>query len=97
MDEEKKDENTQEETDPREDETKDEIRDEDYREDDIIEMLREMKAEFAEIKTEMGSMREAFGTFVDNGATIRETEDASDTDDFADDFVPIEEMDLSIK
>ena len=83
--------------DNREDETKDEIRGEDYREDDMIEMLRGMKEELQKLHEENVSIKEAIAAFVDNGAIIRETDDISDTDDFADDFVEIEDMDLSIK
>lgn len=83
--------------DVREEETKDEIRDEDYREDDIIEMLRSMKEEFNSLKTDINSVKQSISAFVDNGAVIREDEDISDTDDFADDFVEIEDLDLSVK
>ena len=83
--------------DEREEETKYEIRDEDYREDDIIEMLRELKENFVSLRTDIDSVKQSISAFVDNGAVIREDEDISDTDDFADDFVEIEDMDLSIK
>lgn len=96
MDEEKN-ENIDTNDDEREEETKDEIRDEDYREDDIIEMLRSMKEEFNTLKTDINSVKQSISAFVDNGAVIREDEDINDTDDFADDFVSIEDLDLSVK
>lgn len=83
--------------DVREEETENEIRDEDYREDDIIEMLRELKENFISLRNDIDSVKESVSAFVDNGAVIREDEDISDTDDFADDFVEIEDMDLSVK
>lgn len=78
-------------------ETKDEIRDEDYRENDILEMLRALKAEFESLRNDINGVKQGISEFVDNGAVIREDEDISDTDDFADDFVEIEDMDLSVK
>jgi len=83
-------------TDEREEETKDEIRDEDYREDDMIEMLRTMKEEMTSLQEQVVSLKTAISQFVDNGAVIRETDDISDTDDFADDYVAIEDMNLSV-
>lgn len=83
--------------DVREEETKDEIRDEDYRENDMLEMLRTLKAEFESLRNDINGVKQGISEFVDNGAVIREDEDISDTDDFADDFTEIEDMDLSIK
>ena len=101
MADEKRDDVTEEENknnkDNREEETKAEIRDEDYREDDMIEMLRGMKDELQKLHEENVGIKEAIAAFIDNGAIIRETDDASDIDDFADDFIDIENMDLSVK
>jgi hypothetical protein len=100
MDDEIRDEETVEEkennNDEREEETKDEIRDEDYREDDMIEILRGIRDELDNLKAQNAALKESIAAFVDNGAVIRESDDSSDTDDFADDFVQIEDMDLSL-
>ena len=96
MDEEKN-ENVDTNDDVREEETKDEIRDEDYRENDMLEMLRELKEDFVSLRTDIDSVKQSISAFVDNGAVIREDEDISDTDDFADDFTEIEDMNLSVK
>ena len=82
--------------DTREEETKDEIRDEDYREDDMLEMMRDFKDELSEIRDALANVKSAISAFVDNGAIIRESDDSNDVDDFADDFVEIEDMDLSL-
>lgn len=96
MSDEIKDEEIQENSDEREEETKDEIRDEDYREDDILEMLREFKQELGDIRGGLENVKTAISAFVDNGAVIRESDDSDDVDDFADDFVAIEDMNLSL-
>jgi hypothetical protein len=99
MDEEIRDEEIRDEendNDEREEETEDEIRDEDYREDDMIEMLKSIREELNILKEQNVSLKTAIAQFVDNGAVIRETDDISDTDDFADDFVEIEDMNLSL-
>ena len=80
----------------REEETTDEIRDEDYREDDMIEILRGIRNELDNLKVQNVALKESIAAFVDNGAVIHENDDSSDTDDFADDFVQIEDMDLSL-
>ena len=80
----------------REEETKDEIRDEDYREDDMLEMLRGIRDELDNLKAQNAALKESIAAFVDNGAVIRESDDSSDTDDFADDYIEIEDMDLSL-
>lgn len=91
-----KDEEIKENSYEREEETKDEIRDEDYREDDILEMLREFKEELGDIRDGLANVKTAISAFVDNGAVIRESDDSDDVDDFADDFVAIEDMNLSL-
>ena len=96
MDEDKREEIDDENDDVREEETKDEIRDEDYREDDMIEMLRTIRDEIDNLKQQNEVLKESISAFVDNGAVIRESEDSSDTDDFADDFIEIEDMNLSL-
>ncbi len=97
MDDEIRDEETTENNDDtREEETKDEIRDEDYCEDDMLEMMRDFKGELSEIRDALANVKSAISAFVDNGAIIRESDDSNDVDDFADDFVEIEDMDLSL-
>ena len=97
MDEEKNESvETEENEDYREEETKDEIRDEDYREDDTIEMLRELKEEIKSLNKRFDGVEDTMSMFVQSGATIREDVDETFEDDYKDDFVEIEDLDLSI-
>lgn len=96
MDEDKREEIDDNVDDEREEETKDEIRDEDYREDDMIEMLRGIREELTALQEQNAALKNAIAQFVDNGAVIHENDDISDTDDFSDEFVEIEDMDLSL-
>ena len=95
-DEETTEENENNNDDTREEETVDEIRDEDYREDDMIEMLRGIREELTALQEQNAALKNAIAQFVDNGAVIHENDDISDTDDFSDEFVEIEDMDLSL-
>lgn len=101
MDEEKNEEK-QEETveenseDNREEETRDEIRDEVYVNDDEIEMLRTIEKRIDAFETKIDSM---ISMFVDSGAIIQDSVDyvtEQERDNYADDFIDIDEMDLSL-
>lgn len=103
MDEEKNEEvneETNEETnDDREEETKDEIRDEDYANDDEIEMDDSMERRLEKIEGMLTSIKDTLSLFVDSGAIIRENvsdEGEISEDDFAEDFIDIDELDLSL-
>ena len=80
----------------REEETKDEIRDETYREDDTIEMLRSLKEEMARFGKRFDTIEDTMSMFVQSGATIREDIAETFEDDYKEDFVEIEDLDLSI-
>ena len=101
MDEEKKDE-IQEETveenseDNREEETSDEIRDNVYVNDDEIEMLRSIEKRFDALEEKMDNM---ISMYVDSGAIVQETIDTvseQEREDYEEDFIDIDEMDLSL-
>lgn len=103
MDEEKNEETreeTNEETeDRREEETSNEIRDEDYVNDDEIEVDRSMEKRLEKIEGMLTSIKDTLTLFVDSGAIIRENvpdEGEITEEDFASDFVDIDELDLSI-
>lgn len=97
MDDETRDEETTENNDDtHEEETKDETMGEGYHDDIVLEMMRDFKDELSEIRDELSNAKSAIAAFVDNGAIIRESDDSNDVDDFADDFVEIEDMDLSL-
>lgn len=101
MDEEKNEEIQEESTeenseDNREEETRDEIRDNDYVNDDEIEMLRSIEKRFGIIEEKIDNM---ISMFVDSGATIQDSiDDISEEErsDYEDDFINIDEMDLSL-
>ena len=109
MDEEKleetRDESVDETEDNREEETRDEIRDEDYANDDEIEMDRSIEAKLDDFEGKvMGKLDSIFDTismFVDSGAVIREANPLDNAgeiteDDFASDFLSIDDLDFSI-
>lgn len=108
MDEEKMDnveeteENSVEESeDNREEETRDEIRDEDYANDDEIEMDRAIEKRLDAIETKLGSIFDTVSMFVDSGMVIREANpldegDITEGEDFASDYMSIDELDFSI-
>jgi len=84
--------------DNREEETKDEIRDEDYANDDEIEMDRSMEKRLDGIEAKLDSIFDTISMFVDSGAVIREPipNDEITDDDFAEDFLTIDELDFSL-
>ena len=94
--EENKEENKEENQDEREEETSDEIRDEDYRENDMIEMLRNLESKIDSFMMRFDSIEDTLSMFVQSGATIREDFDEETRDEFEDDFVSIDELDLSL-
>lgn len=104
MDEEKlNEENTSEEaSEPeREEETVDEIRDEDYANDDEIEMDRAIEDKLDKVLGKLDSMYDTISMFVDSGMTIREPNpldegEITDGEDFASEFVGIDDLDFSI-
>ena len=104
MDEEKlNEENTSEEiSEPeREEETVDEIRDEDYVNDDEIEMDRAIEEKLDKIMGKLDSVFDTISMFVDSGMTIREPNpldegEITEGEDFASEFVGIDDLDFSI-
>ncbi|MBR3320338.1 MAG: hypothetical protein IKG04_00095 [Exiguobacterium sp.] len=104
MDEEKlNEENTSEEvSEPeREEETVDEIRDEDYANDDEIEMDRAIEDKLDKVLGKLDSVYDTISMFVDSGMTIREPNpldegEITDGEDFASEFVGIDDLDFSI-
>lgn len=103
MDEEKKEfteDSEEKQDDVREEETRDEIRDEDYANDDEIEMDREVEKRLEKIEGKLDSMFDTISMFVDSGMVIREANplDSAITegDDFAQDFMSIDDLDFSI-
>lgn len=89
-------EETEEASDNREEETSDEIRDEDYREDDMIEMLRSIEDKIGEFTKRFDAIEDTISLFVQSGATIREDFDEETRDDFEEDFVSIDDLDLTL-
>lgn len=94
--EEENQEETEETSDEREEETSDEIRDEDYRENDMIEMLRSIEDKIGEFTKRFDAIEDTISLFVQSGATIREDFDEETRDDFEDDFVSIDDLDLTL-
>lgn len=87
--------------DNREEETRDEIRDEDYANDDEIEMDSAIEEKLDKVLGKLDSMYDTISMFVDSGMVIREAnplEGAGDIteEDFASDFMSIEDLDFSI-
>lgn len=82
--------------DNREEETVDEIRDEVYVNDDEIEMLRSIEKKFGALEEKIDNM---ISMIVDSGAVIQDSVDEvseSEREDYEDDFINIDEMDLSL-
>lgn len=80
----------------REEETKDEIRDDVYVNDDEIEMLRTLEKRFDAIDEKIDNM---ISMFVDSGAIVQDSIDdvsEQERESYEDDFINIDEMDLSL-
>ena len=93
MSEEKVEENSE---DNREEETSDEIRDEVYVNDDEVEMLRSLEKRIDAFETKLDNM---ISMFVDSGAIIQDSIDEvseQERNNYEDDFISIDEMDLSL-
>ena len=87
--------------DNREEETRDEIRDEDYVNDDEVEMDRSIEEKLDKVLGKLDSMYDTIAMFVDSGMVIREANpldegDITEGDDFASDYMSIDELDFSI-
>lgn len=87
--------------DNREEETRDEIRDEVYVNDDEIEMDRKIESRLDSIESKIGSLFETISMFVDSGMVIREASpfdagEITEGEDFAQDFMSIDDLDFSI-
>ena len=87
--------------DSREEETRDEIRDEDYVNDDEVEMDRSIEDKLDKVLGKLDSMYDTISMFVDSGMVIREANPLDGAgeiteDDFASDFMSIDELDFSI-
>lgn len=104
MDEEKMEEredSVEETEDNREEETSDEIRDNDYANDDEIEMDRKIEGRLDAIEAKLGSIFDTVSMFVDSGMVIREANpfdgsEITEGEDFAQDFMNIDDLDFSI-
>lgn len=87
--------------DNREEETRDEIRDEVYSNDDEIEMDRGIEDKLDKVLGKLESLYDTMAMFVDSGMTIREPNpldegEITEGDDFANEFVGIDDLDFSI-
>lgn len=91
--------------DVREDETVDEIRDNDYVNDDEVEMDRSIEEKLNTLfdkidgfSAKLDSIYDTVSMFVDSGAVIREDANGitETDDDFADEFMTIDELDFSL-
>lgn len=82
--------------DNREEETRDEIRDNDYVNDDEVEMLRSIEERFNGLDAKLDMISDAISLFVQNGATITEIDDSEDESDYEDDFIDIDDLDLTL-
>ena len=87
--------------DNREEETRDEIRDEDYVNDDEVEMDRSIEEKLEKVMGKLDSLYDTVAMFVDSGMVIREANPLDGAgeiteDDFASDFMSIDELDFSI-
>lgn len=87
--------------DNREEETRDEIRDEDYANDDEIEMDRSIEEKLNKVMGKLDSLYDTVAMFVDSGMVIREANPLDGAgeiteDDFASDFMSIDDLDFSI-
>ena len=80
----------------REEETRDEIRNEVYVNDDEIEMLRSIEKKFSVLEEKLDN---AISMFVDSGAIVQDMNDTiseQERDNYEEDFIDIDEMDLSL-
>ena len=98
MDEEKneeiKEENQEDNSDDvREEETSEEIRDETYVNDDEIEMLNSIEKRFNILEEKLDN---AISMFVDSGAIIQERIDDKTSDELDEDFVSIDDLNLTL-
>lgn len=97
MDEEKNEEYTEENqednSDVREEETSEEIRDETYVNDDEIEMLRSIEKRFNVLEEKLDN---TISMFVDSGAIIQERIDDKTSDEYEEDFVSIDDLNLTL-
>ena len=87
--------------DNREEETRDEIRDEIYVNDDEIEMLRKIEERLDSFEGKLSSIFDTVSMFVDSGMVIREANpldegDITEGEDFASDYMSIDELDFSL-
>lgn len=87
--------------DNREEETVDEIRDEVYVNDDEIEMLRKIEERLDAFEGKLTSIFDTVSMFVDSGMVIREAnpldgDDITEGEDFASDYMSIDELDFSL-
>ena len=87
--------------DNREEETRDEIRDEYYVNDDEIEMDRSIEEKLDKVLDKLDSMYDTISMFVDSGMVIREanpleSNDITEGDDFAADFMTIDDLDFTL-
>lgn len=69
----------------------------DYAHDDIIEMLRKIEDMVSSFDARFDKVEDALSMFVENGAIIRESDEANipDNSDFSD-FVDIDNLDLTL-
>ncbi len=89
-------ENETESEDVREEETEDEIRNEVYVNDDEVEMLRSIEERFTALEDKLDNV---LSMMVDSGAIIQDSVDTiseEEKKDYNDDFINIDEMDLSL-
>ena len=80
----------------REEETRDEIRDNDYVNDDEVEMLRSIEERFNGLDAKLDMISDAISLFVQNGATITDVDDSENESDYEDDFIGIDDLDLTL-
>ena len=98
---EEREDSVEETVDNREEETSDEIRDEVYVNDDEIEMDRAIEEKLEKIMGKLDSVYDTISMFVDSGMTIREPNpldegEITEGEDFASEFVGIDDLDFSI-
>lgn len=79
--------------DVREEETSEEIRDETYVNDDEIEMLRSIEKRFNVLEEKLDN---TISMFVDSGAIIQERIDDKTSDEYEEDFVSIDDLNLTL-
>ena len=91
--EETSEETSEESEDNREEETTEEIRDEVYVNDDEIEMLRSIEKRFDVLEEKLDN---AISMFVDSGAIVQERIDDEISDDYEEDFIDIDDLNLKL-